>query len=147
MVPLLWHESVFQIRNLSLEALNLISGGNLAKAYHACFMAFFSFFFFFLFGHTHGTLEILGSNRHHSSNLSHSNDYPGSLISRPPGNSFMAFFSPLSQLCSRHMEVSRPGIKSKLELRPMPQLLQHRILNPLHWARDQTRATTEKPDH
>ena len=34
------------------------------------------------------------------------------------------------------------GIESELQLQPIPQLQQHRILNPLHWTWDQTcRAT------
>ena len=43
----------------------------------------------------------------------------------------------------RHMEVPSPGMESKLELQPTPQLQQQRILNPLCWARDQTSAATE----
>ena len=34
--------------------------------------------------------------------------------------------------------VPRPGIRSELQLQPKPQLWQHRILNPLYWARDRT---------
>ena len=37
-----------------------------------------------------------------------------------------------------YMEVSRPGIESELQLQPVPQPRQHQILNPLHWASDQT---------
>ena len=39
------------------------------------------------------------------------------------------------------MEVPRPGIESELQLKPMPQLQQHQILNPLHWTRAQTYST------
>ena len=35
-----------------------------------------------------------------------------------------------------HMEVLRPGIKSKPQLQPMPQLWQHQILNPLHHSKN-----------
>ena len=38
----------------------------------------------------------------------------------------------------RHMKISRPGIKSKLQLQTMPQLQQHGIINPLCQARDRT---------
>ena len=39
------------------------------------------------------------------------------------------------------MEVPRPGIESELWLRPSPQLWQCQILNLLHRAGDQTRAS------
>ena len=51
---------------------------------------------------------------------------------------FISFFP--FQLHPQHMEVPGPGIESEPELQ---QLWQHRILNPLCWARDQTSATTE----
>ena len=38
---------------------------------------------------------------------------------------------------------NRVKIKSKLDLQPMPQLQQCQILNPLHWAGDQTGTSTE----
>ena len=41
------------------------------------------------------------------------------------------------------MDVPGPGIESELELRPMPQLQQCWILNPLCQARDRTGASTE----
>ena len=34
----------------------------------------------------------------------------------------------------QHMEVPRPAIKSKPQLRPMPQLQQYLIFNPMHQA-------------
>ena len=34
------------------------------------------------------------------------------------------------------MDVPGPGIESEAQLRPVPQLRQCWILNPLHWARD-----------
>ena len=40
------------------------------------------------------------------------------------------------------MEVPRPGMKSELHLRPMPQLQQCQFLNPLCQAKDQTQAAT-----
>ena len=46
------------------------------------------------------------------------------------------------------MEVPGPGIEFMLELHPKPQLWQRQILNPLRWARDQTRVaadTTQDP--
>ena len=44
-----------------------------------------------------------------------------------PGCEQFSFFMALSW----HMEVLRPGVASKLQLRPMPQRHQRRILNPL----------------
>ena len=41
------------------------------------------------------------------------------------------------------MEVPRPGIKSKPELQPKPQLQWCRILHSLRWAKDQTHAAAE----
>ena len=38
----------------------------------------------------------------------------------------------------KHMEFPGPGIRSKQQLQPMQQLLQHRILNLLCWAGDET---------
>ena len=40
------------------------------------------------------------------------------------------------------MEVPRPGIKSELHLRPMPQLQQHQILNPLSQTGNQIHTST-----
>ena len=37
-------------------------------------------------------------------------------------------------------EIPGPGIESKPQLQPTPQLQQHQILNALHWAKDQTHA-------
>ena len=45
------------------------------------------------------------------------------------------------------MEISGPGIKFELLLRPVPQLWQCQILNPLHWARDEAGDATDKPDY
>ena len=56
---------------------------------------------------------------------------------------FFFFFFFLFWLPPGHMEVPGPGIESKSELRPRPQLQQHQILNPLCWAGDQTSASTE----
>ena len=41
-------------------------------------------------------------------------------------------------LCPWRAEVPGPGIQSKPQLPPIPQLQQHQILNPLHWAGAQT---------
>ena len=41
------------------------------------------------------------------------------------------------------MEVHWPGIESELQLRPMPQLQQRWILNPLSQARNRTCASSE----
>ena len=41
-----------------------------------------------------------------------------------------------------HMEVPRPGSEPEPQLRPLPQLWQHWILNPLCQAGDQTYDTT-----
>ena len=41
-----------------------------------------------------------------------------------------------------HMEVPRPGVALELQLRPVPQLRQYQILNPLSKARDQTHILT-----
>ena len=43
----------------------------------------------------------------------------------------------------QHMEAPGPGVETKLEVRPTPQLQQHWILNPLCWAGDQSRDSTE----
>ena len=48
-------------------------------------------------------------------------------------------FSFSSQLPPWHMAGARPGIKAKLQLRPMLQWLQHQILNPLHHSRNSLR--------
>ena len=58
-------------------------------------------------------------------------------MSKRLGCSFF-FFSPLFQVYLWHMEVFRPGIKSELQLQPMPQLQQCWILNPPLWVRAQT---------
>ena len=47
------------------------------------------------------------------------------------------------QLHPWDLEFPGPGIESELELRPAPQLQQCRILNPLHWAGDQTLISME----
>ena len=47
------------------------------------------------------------------------------------------------KLHPRHVEVPRPGTRSKPQLQSMPQLQQCQILNPLCWAADQTVASTE----
>ena len=49
----------------------------------------------------------------------------------------------LSWLHPQHMEIPGPGTESEPHLQPMPQLQQHRILNPLCQARDQTCANSE----
>ena len=54
------------------------------------------------------------------------------------------FFFFLFQLHPWHVEVPGPGIKSELQLQPMPQLQQCWICNPLHQTRDGTHTTTEK---
>ena len=43
------------------------------------------------------------------------------------------------------MEVPRPGTESELQPRPTPQLPPNGTLNPLHWARDQTRTSLVTP--
>ena len=46
---------------------------------------------------------------------------------------------PHSIVCLLHpWQVPRPGIESEPQLRLMPQLQQHQILNPLRWTGDQT---------
>ena len=42
-----------------------------------------------------------------------------------------------------HMEFPSPGMEPKLQLQTTPQLRQHQILNPLHWAGDQTHASAD----
>ena len=44
--------------------------------------------------------------------------------------------------CLQHIEVPGPGTESELQLRPTPQLQQHWILNPVHWAKYQIHETT-----
>ena len=44
-------------------------------------------------------------------------------------------------LHSWYMQVPRPGVESELQVEPTPQLQQSQILNPLHWAGDQTHAS------
>ena len=54
---------------------------------------------------------------------------------------FLSFF--VLQPHQGHLEVSGPGIKSEPQLRPTPPLWQHWLLNPLCWAEDRTRTTSE----
>ena len=55
--------------------------------------------------------------------------------------SFFFFF--LCWMHLQHMAVPRPGMESKPELWPTPQLREQQILNPLHWVEDRTRASIE----
>ena len=51
---------------------------------------------------------------------------------RPPFSWYPEFFFLFSWPHPQHTEVPGPGIQSKLQLQPMPWLLQHWILNLLH---------------
>ena len=67
------------------------------------------------------------------------------LLGKPLGVKFLDHVVILSNFFFKwphpqRMEVPRPGIESKLQLRPMPQPRQHQILKALHWAGDPTYA-------
>ena len=71
---------------------------------------FFLFLSFFV-GHARGMQKFRGRG----SNLSHNYDNAESLVARPPGNSHYNFSS-FIWLYPGHMDVSGPGIESKLQL-------------------------------
>ena len=115
--------------------------------------------FYFIFWLCHGIQKFPGQGLHPS----HSSDNTKSLTTRPPGNSWMVFykwtyhfFFVLLGSHLKHMEIPRLRVKLELQLQlpahatatamPDPGCIcdlhhssgQHRILNPMHWARDRT---------